>query len=89
MRLIAVLLFGQIFLSCLLCSCEELNRLLNRISSNDNVLFSDDNMELTIDIDAAQSAAKKHDLQIRIFNTYDGATVCESKLADHADRGTK
>lgn len=84
-----MLLLGQIILSCILCSCEVLNRLLDRISSNDNVLFSDDNMELTIDIDAAQSAAKKHDLQIRIYNTHDGATVCESKLADHADRGTK
>ena len=52
-------------------------------------MFSDDNMELTIDIDAAQSAARKHDLQIRIYNTHDGTTVCASKLADHVDTGTE
>jgi hypothetical protein len=42
---------------------------------------------LTIDIGGADSMQRKEDLYIKVYNSYDGFTVCESKLVDHIADG--
>ena len=74
---------------CLLVLCygQSFTELLKRLTAADNVISSGDNMELSIDVGAAQSMPRKDDLYIKVLNTYDGSTVCQSKLVDHISSG--
>ena len=83
-RIIFLLFFLVLALDNFCCS-QTLNVLVDKLSSRDNVFSSGDNMELNIDITAAQAAAKNHQLRIRVYTTHNGETVCSRELLNSVD----
>ena len=79
------LLFSLVVVFDNFCCSQTLNALVDRLSSRDNVFSAGDNMELNIDITAAQASARNHKLLIRVYTAHNGETVCSRVLLNSVD----